>query len=230
MSTNETINRSLKDETSAVAFTAEDFLRRAKARLGFEIPASMTDRKALPPMGDFYLNRLDPEIFAEFPLVTAAVLVAVVDRAEPTILLTQRTQHLRSHAGQIAFPGGKIDPEDTSPRDAALREAEEEIGLDRRLVESIGYLDVYPTRYGVRVLPLLARVQPGFALRISPDEVEEAFEVPLAFLMDPANHRIDKRILNGAERSFYAMSFGDRYIWGATAGMLRALYERIYLR
>jgi 8-oxo-dGTP pyrophosphatase MutT (NUDIX family) len=162
--------------------------------------------------------------------VTAAVLVAVVDRTQPTILLTQRTQHLRSHAGQIALPGGKIDPEDASPRDAALREAEEEIGLDRHFVEPLGYLDVYPTRYGVRVLPLLARVQPDFPLKINPDEVDDAFEVPLAFLMDPENHRIANRVLNGAERSFYEMPFGDRYIWGATAGMLRALYERLYLR
>ena len=210
-----------------VEITAEDFFRRAHARLGFDVPASLTDQNVIPTKGDPEVDPLIEAAFTDFPLKGAAVLIGVVDRPQPTIILTQRTQHLRSHAGQIAFPGGKIDPEDASPKDAALREAEEEIGLDRKFVEPIGYLDVYPTKFGFRVMPLLARVQPDFTLKISPDEVEDAFEVPLAFLMDPANHKLVQR--ESGRWSLYEMPFGDRFIWGATAGMLRALYERIYL-
>jgi 8-oxo-dGTP pyrophosphatase MutT (NUDIX family) len=158
----------------------------------------------------------------------AAVLVPVVARAEPMVLLTQRTSELASHAGQIAFPGGKIDPTDASPLAAALREAEEEIGLDTKFIDPIGYLDLYLTFSGFRILPLLARVEPGYQLIINPAEVTEAFEVPLEFLMHPDNHQRLKRDWKGIERQYYAMPFNDRYIWGVTAGILRNLYERIY--
>jgi 8-oxo-dGTP pyrophosphatase MutT (NUDIX family) len=143
------------------------------------------------------------------------------------VLLTQRAAHLNDHAGQISFPGGKIDATDASPLAAALREAEEEIGLDRAFVDPIGYLDVYATGFGFRILPTVARVRPGFELHVNPDEVDEAFEIPLAFLMDPVNHQRHSKEWRGIMRSYYAMPFADRYVWGATAGILRALYERI---
>jgi 8-oxo-dGTP pyrophosphatase MutT (NUDIX family) len=143
------------------------------------------------------------------------------------VLLTQRSADLNEHAGQIAFPGGKIDATDNSPLDAALREAEEEVGLDRRYVDPIGYLDLYGTGFGFRILPTVARVRPGFTLTINRSEVVDAFEVPLAFLMNPANHQVHSKEFRGMERSYYAMPFAERYIWGATAGMLRVLYERI---
>jgi 8-oxo-dGTP pyrophosphatase MutT (NUDIX family) len=143
------------------------------------------------------------------------------------VLLTQRAAHLHDHAGQISFPGGKIDPEDASPLDAALREAWEEIGLEREFIDPIGYLDLYGTGFGFRILPTVARIRPGFDLRISADEVDDAFEVPLAFLMDAANHQVHNKEFRGMMRSYYAMPFQQHYIWGATAGMLRVLYERI---
>jgi 8-oxo-dGTP pyrophosphatase MutT (NUDIX family) len=152
----------------------------------------------------------------------------VVAKPEPVVLLTQRTPDLRSHSGQVAFPGGKIDPGDVSPRAAALREAHEEIGLDEHFVEPIGYLDLYLTFSGFRILPLVARVDPGYRLTINPGEVADAFEVPLDFLMEPNNHQHLKRDWKGIERQYYAMPFGERYIWGVTAGILRNLWQRIY--
>jgi 8-oxo-dGTP pyrophosphatase MutT (NUDIX family) len=168
-------------------------------------------------------------IAQERPIRPAAVLVPVVEHAQPTVLLTQRAAHLNDHAGQISFPGGKIDTTDVSPLDAALREAWEEIGLSREFIDPIGYLDLYGTGFGFRILPTLARVKPGFTLRINETEVDDAFEVPLSFLMDPANHQLHSREFRGIERSYYAMPFAERYIWGATAGILRVLYERICL-
>jgi 8-oxo-dGTP pyrophosphatase MutT (NUDIX family) len=153
--------------------------------------------------------------------------VPIVDRIDPTVLLTQRAAHLPDHAGQIAFPGGKIDPEDASPLAAAMREAQEEIGLEARFIEPLGYLDLYMSTLGYRIVPMVARVAPGFKLTLSPHEVEDAFEVPLAFLMEPGNHQQHRRDWKGMQRTFYAIPFGDRYIWGVTAGILRNLYERI---
>ena len=143
------------------------------------------------------------------------------------MLLTQRAAHLNDHAGQIAFPGGKIDATDASPLETALREAEEEIGLQREFVDPIGYLDLYGTSFGFRILPTVARVRPGFGHRINKSELYDSFEVPLTFLMEPANHQLHSREFRGMERSYYAMPFAERYIWGATAGILRLLYERI---
>jgi len=157
----------------------------------------------------------------------AAVLVPVVDRSEPTVLLTLRTE-LPSHPGQIAFPGGKIEPQDHTPAEAALREAAEEIGLARALIEPIGYLDLYLTFSGYRILPTVARVAPDYKLVLSEREVADAFEVPLTFLMDAQNHALHSRDWKGVTRKYYAMPFGERYIWGVTAGILRNLYERIY--
>jgi len=162
------------------------------------------------------------------PIRPAAVLVPVIAREEPMVLLTQRTAHLKDHAGQISFPGGKIDQSDASPMAAALREAEEEVGLAPGLVEPLGYLDLYLTTFGYRIVPTVARVAPDFSLVLNRDEVDDAFEVPLSFLMSPDNHQRKSRDWNGLTRHFYEMPYGERYIWGATAGILRNLWERIY--
>lgn len=182
--------------------------------------------------GDHGDHRLNPGAFRTLDGVTlrdAAVLVPVVDYGDDArVIFTQRTSTLRKHSGQIAFPGGGIDDTDTSAEAAALREAEEEIGLDRSFVETLGCMPDYISGTGFRIRPVLSVVRPGFTLRPSPDEVEEIFEVPLSFLMQPANHRIGSRIWQGRERHFYEMPFGERYIWGITAGIVRAIYERLY--
>jgi 8-oxo-dGTP pyrophosphatase MutT (NUDIX family) len=211
------------------AISSAEFFDRARARLRFSIPAGLTDASLVPPSGDQGTDLMLQIIAREQPIRPAAVLIAVVDHPQPTVLLTQRSAHLNDHAGQISFPGGKIDATDASPLDAALREANEEIGLERDFIDPIGYLDLYATSFGFRIVPTVARVKPGFKLRISTAEVEEAFEVPLAFLMNPANHQVHSKEFRGIQRSYYAMPFEDRYIWGATAGILRVLYERIYL-
>jgi 8-oxo-dGTP pyrophosphatase MutT (NUDIX family) len=218
----------LKREPAAVAISSAEFFDRARARLRFDVPAGLTDVSAVPPSGDRGTDRMLQILAQEQPIRPAAVLIPVVDHAQPTVLLTQRAAHLNDHAGQISFPGGKIDATDASPLAAALREAEEEIGLSREFVDPIGYLDLYGTSFGFRILPTVARVRPGFKLRINASEVDDAFEVPLAFLMDPANHQVHSKEFRGIERSYYAMPFAERYIWGATAGILRVLYERIY--
>ncbi len=208
---------------------ADEFFNRSRARLGFDVPPGLIDPNIVPRTGDSGNDRMLEIVAREQPVRPAAVLIPVVDRPEPTVLLTQRTEHLSSHAGQIAFPGGKIDATDASPMDAALREADEEVGLRREFVEPIGYLDLYGTAFGFRILPTVAKVKPGFKLTINENEVVDAFEVPLAFLMNPENHQIHMKEFRGIERSYYAMPFAERYIWGATAGILRVLYERIYL-
>ncbi len=214
---------------AAAGADSEDFFRRARQRLDFRVPPGLTDASVLAPTGDFGTDVMLQAIARERPVRPAAVLIPVVEREHPTVLLTKRAEHLNEHAGQISFPGGKIDPADPTPMDAALREADEEIGLKRAFIEPVGYLDVYATGFGFRILPTLARVRPGFELAISANEVDDVFEVPLSFLMDPVNHRLGSKEFRGLQRSFYEMPFEERYIWGATAGMLRALYERIYL-
>ncbi len=204
------------------------FFDRARARLTLEVPPALTDPTAQGARGDLDLN---PDMWVRAGVKAtkpAAVLVPVIDRSEPTVLLTQRTAELASHAGQVAFPGGKIDPDDESPVAAALREAREETGLAPTLVEPIGYLDLYLTFSGFRILPTVARVKPGFTLAINPREVVETFEVPLEFLMTPENHQRKTRDWNGLQREYYAIAFENRYIWGITAGILRNLYDRIY--
>jgi 8-oxo-dGTP pyrophosphatase MutT (NUDIX family) len=208
---------------------ASDFFERARKRLRLDVPPALTDPTAQGiRRGDL---DLDPTLWERAGVSAtkpAAVLVPIVDRAQPTVLLTQRTAELASHAGQIAFPGGSIDPNDESPVAAALREAKEEVGLPPMLVEPIGYLDLYLTFSGFRILPTVARVKPDFSLTLNPSEVTEAFEVPLDFLMEPANHQRKTRDWKGIAREYYAIPFGQRYIWGITAGILRNLYERIY--
>lgn len=158
----------------------------------------------------------------------AAVLVPVIAREPLTVLLTARTDHLPSHAGQIAFPGGKVEAADPSPLAAALREAREEIALDDAFIKPVGYLSPYRTGTGYVITPSVALVRPGFELTANPNEVADVFEVPFAFLMDEANHQIHSRSWRGAERRFYAMPYGERYIWGATAGIIRTLYRRLF--
>jgi 8-oxo-dGTP pyrophosphatase MutT (NUDIX family) len=155
-------------------------------------------------------------------------LVPIIEREEPSVLFTQRSAQLHDHAGEISFPGGKIDVSDESPAAAALREAEEEIALSRHFVQPIGYLDVHLTPFGHRMLPMLARVRPGFALRFNKEEVDDAFEVPLAFLMTPQNHKRESRNWKGLTISLYAIQFDGRNIWGATAAIIRNLYEWVY--
>lgn len=211
------------------AINSAEFFDRARARLRFDIPAGLTDPSLIPASGDQGTDRMLEILAREQPIRPAAVLVPLVDHPQPTVLLTLRAAHLNDHAGQISFPGGKIDATDASPLETALREAEEEIGLNREFVDPVGYLDLYGTSFGFRILPTVARVRPGFKLRINQSEVDDAFEVPLAFLMDPANHQLHSKEFRGMERSYYAMPYVDRYIWGVTAGILRVLYERICL-
>lgn len=214
-------------ETMAT-LTATEFFARARARLNLEVPAGLSDPTITPARGDHDADPVMQKVAEVRPIRPAAVLVAVVDHPEPTVLLTQRAQHLPDHPGQVSFPGGKIDKGDASPLASALREADEEIGLDRTHVEPIGYLDLYMTTLGYRIVPLIARVTPGFTLTLNTGEVDNAFEVPLAFVMDIANHQRHSRDWQGMTRHYYAIIFGERYIWGVTAGILRNLYDRIY--
>src|SRR5262249_33273577 len=202
---------------------------RARAPPSSDVPPGLDDPNIIPESGDSGTERMLEIIAREQPIRRAAVLVPIVDHPEPTVLLTQRSANLADHAGQIAFPGGKIDATDATPLDTALREAKEEVGLPRDFVDPIGYLGLYGTSFGFRILPTVARVRPGFKIRMSEGEVVDAFEVPLSFLMNPANHQVHSKEFRGMMRSYYAMPYGQRYIWGATAGMLRMLYERIYL-
>lgn len=215
----------------SLPFTATDFRVLAQRALH---PAPV-DATINPETGisvgpsDFDLNpdlTTDPRLVN--PARLAAVLVPVVARPELTVLLTQRTEHLPAHAGQIAFPGGKVDESDESPAAAALREAEEEIGLGARYVEPLGFLDCYRTGTGFRILPLVALVEPAADLKPNPHEVSDVFEVPLAFLMDAANHRRHSLVWDGRERFFYAMPYGEHYIWGATAGIIKNMHTRLF--
>ncbi len=159
-------------------------------------------------------------------LVPAAVLVPLVERKDGlTALLTQRTNHLAHHPGQVSFPGGHVDPGDESPEATALRETEEEVGLHRRHIDVLGRLDQYRVRTGFSVTPVVGLVTPPFDIKPDDFEVAEVFEVPLKFLMDPSNHERHSRDYRGEKRYFYAMPYNGYYIWGATAGMLVNLYQ-----
>ncbi|HEY1311040.1 MAG TPA: CoA pyrophosphatase [Pseudolabrys sp.] len=208
--------------------SAAEFFTRARARLTLNVPAGIDDASVTPARGDHDADPVMKKIAEVRPIRPAAVLVPIVDHAEPTVLLTQRAQHLPNHPGQISFPGGKIEKSDADPMAAALRETEEEIGLDRSAVEPLGYLDLYMTTLGYRIVPLIARIKPGFTLKLNTSEVDATFEVPLAFLMDQANVQRHSRDWQGMTRHYYASTFGERYIWGVTAGILRNLHERIY--
>ena len=180
-----------------------------------------------PRFSDFDLNPDAPRM--DTPLRPAAVLIPVVDHEDgPTLLLTRRSDSLASHTGQIAFPGGRLDPGETVVQ-AALREAMEEVDLSPDHVEPLGLSDAYETVTGFLVTPVVAWVRPGFTLTTDPREVADAFETPWDFLMDEANHRREFHdAADGTRRWFWAMPWGERYIWGATAGMLRSLWGRLH--
>jgi 8-oxo-dGTP pyrophosphatase MutT (NUDIX family) len=176
------------------------------------------------------LSALDSQRYRQyFPpnALPAAVLVPLVERAKLTVLLTQRATQLRNHAGQISFPGGRIEPTDAGPKAAALREAHEEIGLEPDFVAVAGYLPDHIVMTGFRVTPVVGFVRPGFELLLDSEEVEDTFEVPLDFVFDPANHRLRMRRsgFTGEEVEFWDIPYGERNIWGATAGMLLTLYR-----
>ncbi len=208
------------DAIAAKPFSASDFRLRATRQKGGDADTDY---------GDHRLNLDLRHLIVRPNLRDAAVLVPIVDHGgEANVLLTKRTEKLRSHSGQVAFPGGAIDPTDASPEDAAVRETLEEIGLGAADIEVVGRMPDYVTGSGYRIAPVLGIVRPDYFLTINEDEVDDAFEVPLAFLMDPANHRRESRIWQDRERFFYTMPFGERYIWGVTAGIIRTVYERLY--
>ncbi len=209
------------------AWVTARFARQgAPGRRGFGGAANAAEAAALrqATRGDHDLNPgMTPPSTALRP---AAVLVPLVDRTEGmSVLLTQRTAHLSAHAGQISFPGGRIEPEDLDAVAAALRETEEEIGLPREHVTLIGRLDTYVTGTGFEITPVVGIVAAPFALTIDPFEVAEVFEVPLSFVLDPGNHRRTEREFEERRRVFFVLPYQNRNIWGATAGMLVNLAE-----
>ncbi|MEQ9143623.1 MAG: CoA pyrophosphatase [Parvibaculaceae bacterium] len=209
----------------------DDFRARILAHIDANAPAieRMLEPAVEGVRGDHDLNPDDWVDPADRPdLRLAAVLVPiVVHESGPTVLLTRRADHLNSHSGQVAFPGGKVEPGET-PVEAALREAEEEIALDRSFVEVVGFIDPYETGTGFRILPVISFVRPGFSLTADPGEVAEIFEVPLSFLLDDNNHERHSVFWRGKRRAYYAMPYRGHYIWGATAGMIRNLHDRMH--
>jgi 8-oxo-dGTP pyrophosphatase MutT (NUDIX family) len=212
-------------------FTEAGFRARARGGLNAAPSEAIFDPRSGRSLGpsDWDLN---PEFKGDLAVMPpprpAAVLVPVVLRPTLTVLLTQRSHDLKTHAGQISFPGGRVEPEDKSVLDCALREAWEEIGLPAAHVEPVGYLDSYRTGTGFQIVPVVGLVRPDFTMALDAREVSDAFEVPLWFLMDSANHRKDSREWRGRLRFFYAMPYGERYIWGATAGMLKNMQQRLF--
>ncbi|GGE39991.1 coenzyme A pyrophosphatase [Agaricicola taiwanensis] len=217
----------MSEVESPQRFSGRDFPGFARSRLQAD-PPPVPDDDVLPPAGDHVLSPGMVEFMRAQPARAAAVLIPVVARPdELTVLLTTRTSHLPTHAGQIAFPGGKMDEADDSPLATALREAEEEVGLDRRHVTPLGYCDLYQTGSGFRIVPVVGLVSPAMTLTINPQEVKDVFEVPLRFLMEAANHQTHSRIWKGIERHYLAIPYGERYIWGITAGIIRNFHDRL---
>lgn len=218
----------MTDAVSAMpqVFDADDFRKRAREH---NPDHAFGPEPAHLGHGDHVLN---PGLISELTgvqLREAAVLVPVIDAGpDAQVILTRRAAAMRKHSGQVAFPGGAVDPEDGSVEIAAMREAEEEIGLDRRFVEPVGRLPVYMTTTGFRITPVLAVVHPGFTLTANPDEVDAVFQTPLSFLMTQANHQRESRVWEGIERHYYVMPYGEHHIWGVTAGIIRTMYERLY--
>jgi len=218
-----------QDKQTSPFTTAE--LRRRAAR--FLTPP----RERIAADGDIRLGSsdftLNPELKHMFAAREdrrdAAVLVPVIDRVGgATVLFTKRSEALPTHAGQISFPGGKMDPGDANIMETAFRETKEEIGLDADFIDPVGFMEDYVTGSGFQIAPLVAVISEGFEITPDYNEVDEVFEVPLSFLMNSRNHEIHSREWRGAQRLFYAMPYEERFIWGATAGMLRSLYESLY--
>ena len=201
-------------------FSFDDFLARAKTRLLPE-PAAHWE------YGDDDLNVKAQMIPVGVKPQSAAVLVPIILREEPMVMLTQRHAGLSKHAGQIAFPGGRIDQDET-PMQAALREADEEVGLASSFVHVLGYLPSYLTVTAYQVAPVVAVVKLGFVQKLQRDEVDDVFEVPLSFLMSSENCQRQSRDWQGVARHYYVFQFGDRHIWGATAGMIRSMHDQLY--
>lgn len=216
---------------TVASFTEPGFRARAQRGLNRAPSQAVFDPRSGQALGPSDWD-LDPELKADLAVMApprpAAVLVPIVRRAKLTVLFTQRSHDMPSHPGQISFPGGKVDQRDTTPVDCAMREAHEEIGLEADRIEPLGFLDSYRTGTGFQIIPVVAFITPGFEPVLDPREVTDVFEVPLAFLMDPANHQKDSREWRGRRRHFYAMPYQGRYIWGATAGMLKNMHQRLF--
>lgn len=207
-------------------WTRDDIVRRLAARRGRGLRSDVAVAQALGADMDSLPGGVYGRPGDDRAMRPAAVLVPLVARPDGlTVLLTQRTDHLANHAGQVSFPGGRLEEDDDGPIACALRETEEETGLPPDRVDVLGSLDDYVTVTGFRVVPIVALVHPPFTLEPDPFEVAEVFEVPLAFILDDANHRHVDRKIKGRSRPYYAIPYGDHYIWGATAGMLINLYR-----
>jgi 8-oxo-dGTP pyrophosphatase MutT (NUDIX family) len=214
----------VRSET-ALAFTADEVAERARARLYREARLAPEDGTH----SDSAIAGLNPSADILAAARPAAVLIPLLARPEGmTMLLTKRSAGLRQHSGQIAFPGGKIDNDDDGPLGAALREAEEEIGLAPHHVTPLGFLGPYFSTTGFRITPVVALMDADARLKPNAGEVEHVFEVPFGFVMDPANHQTHEREWKGQMRRYFAIPHGDHYIWGVTAGIIRMLWMRLY--
>lgn len=198
-----------------------------ESRLHGTQPQLAPEALRLPGMPGDLPPELRPRLRTQ-TLTPAAVLIPLVERSDGLqVLLTQRTAHLRDHAGQVSFPGGRMESADASPAAAALRETFEEIGLEASFIEIVGYLDSYLTITGYSVVPVVAFVREGFTLALDDFEVASVFEVPLRVVLDPANHVLRTKELYGVQVGYYEIPYEDRHIWGATAGMLVGLYQKL---
>jgi len=214
--------------TLLTATSMDDVIALLRSRLDPVEHAVQVDGAPVAARSDFDLNGGGPGELGR-TLAPAAVLAPLIERdGELMFVLTERAEHLKRHAGQVSFPGGRVDASDPNPAAAALREAHEEIGLAPAQVELIGAFDAYETITGFAITPFVGVVRGPFVPVPDPDEVADVFEAPFAFLMNPVNHRRAWREWNGERRYFYDMTYQDRHIWGATAGMLKCLYDRLY--
>jgi 8-oxo-dGTP pyrophosphatase MutT (NUDIX family) len=207
-----------------------DFARRLVANGTLSLrPHLLAEPPSLslaPTRGDYDLN---PELRPVTPrtLSPAAVLIPIIARAEPTVLFTRRTEHLSRHAGQVSFPGGRVNTDDRSLVETALRETHEEIGVTEEYISVAGFLDAHETGTGYAILPVVGILREGFTVVPEVNEVAEIFEVPLGFLLDPANHELRSAVWQGRKRDFYAFTYNGHYIWGATAAILVNFRDRL---